>query len=684
MKKYFRHFPSLIITLALIFAASGFVLPQTVKAQTGSPCPMADGTVGIWYEGKCVSPQSKDIAPWWNILAPLTWLVTALGAVSTVILQLADYVVGLSGVVLNFVVQYTVVNMGARVDASSVNNAWSVIRDISNMGFIFVLLYAAIMTIVGQGEDNQKLIVKIVIVAILVNFSLFFTKFVIDVSNILAVMFYDAIAPGALNSGISWGLSNSLMQNLQLQSIFDIKTTGVAGERLLIIGVMGTILALIAAFVFFAISILLIIRFVVLIFVLILSPLMFVSLVLPNTKEYTKQWWDALSGQAFFAPIYFMLTWIVIVVSRGLFQTKTGGSMAEVVGASAATPSEDSVGILVNFIIMIALLIASLTIAKTWASRAGPAVSKLTSWATGKAGAVSLGAAGWAGRKTVGSWGGNTLNDEQLKARARQGDIGARLKLATANKMAKSSFDMRATGIGTTLGAGKAQKGGWVQDQKDLAKRFEKYKPSGEEIKKAKEREEENQKKLDTLAEKAIPKTDEHTAAERELESLRRSPTKDLSNEAILARKARIEAAQEEVNRHKEELEKSRKQYVETSDDLDAAEMRARRDTHKEYRQSLENSMENMAKASERREPQRIIGKIPIVGKKINWALKGTGYIVGGKDRATAIRAAAKGKSKKEKLAEAAAELAKEEVETAGEAEKLAEEKIGGEEKKTE
>src|SRR3989338_10302 len=155
-------------------------------------------------------------------------------------------------------------------EIGTIDTAWKTIRDVANMGFIFVLLYAAIQTILGIGSDTKKLIVNIIVVAILINFSLFFTKVVIDASNILAITFYDAIAPEALRSDRSLGLSGSLMEPLRIQSLWKITTDTFNGKQLIIIGVMGTIVYLIAAFVFFAVAIMFVIRFVVLIFVMIL------------------------------------------------------------------------------------------------------------------------------------------------------------------------------------------------------------------------------------------------------------------------------------------------------------------------------------------------------------------------------------------------------------------------------
>lgn len=603
--------------------------------------------------------------------------LTVPGTLAIGVLKIASLLTYLAGAILNFAVRYSVVDMKKHLDEiSEINNAWRVIRDVANMAFIFVLLYAAIQTILGIGKDTQRLIVRIVAVAILINFSLFFTKFVIDVSNVLAMTFYDAIAPGSLSVNATTGLADSLMAPLNLQSIWNTAAAdGHLGDKLLTIGVMGTIFTLISAFVLFAVAIMFIIRFVVLMLVLVLSPIAFIAFILPQAEKYRSQWVDALIAQAFFAPIYFMMTWIVIVISRGLFTGGSGtlataltGTIDPATGAAQA-PDIGSVAILMNFIIVIVMLIASLVVAKEWAGKTPGGVSKLTGWAMGAAGTATLGLAGKAGRKTLGSWGGNTMNDDELKARARQGDMAARLKLATASRMAKSSFDMRATGIGATLGAGKGQKGGFIQDQKDAAKKFESYKPSGDSIKAAKEEESRHEKGVKEAAEAAERKTEEHIDAENRLKELRRTSTRGMTDEQIKTRAARMTVMQEEIKSHEEELAKRRKVYAETSPDLEP--VRKAQAESKERRQNLEGTMENMAKTSETR--GRTLGIL-------KWRIPGSGYIAGGKNRAAAIRAAAKGKSAGDKAKDLIKEIEKE---SGGEEEKPKESEGGGDEKKT-
>ena len=71
---------------------------------------------------------------------------------------------------------------------------WTTIRDLINLFFIFILLYAAISTILQYGNYQLKnVLAKIIIAALLINFSLMIGKMVIDASHILAWEFYNRI-----------------------------------------------------------------------------------------------------------------------------------------------------------------------------------------------------------------------------------------------------------------------------------------------------------------------------------------------------------------------------------------------------------------------------------------------------------------------------------------------------------
>ncbi|MBX4181524.1 hypothetical protein KW807_01505 [Candidatus Parcubacteria bacterium] len=611
---------------------------------------------------------------------PFTCLIDFLlalpGHLSIGILWVAEWLTHISGVVLNFTVIYTVVNMRENISGGTIETAWKTMRDIGNMGFIFVLLYAAIMTIIGQGQDNQKLIMKIVVVAALINFSLFATKMVIDISNIIALTFYDAIAPGALAFNVSQGLSASLMEPLKLGTIYNTVGGLLNGRQLLIIGIAGTILSLIAAFIFFAISIMLVIRFVVLIFTLVLSPIAFLSFVLPGMNKYKDQWWNALSGQAFFAPIYFAMTWIVVVVSKSVL--KGGGSLGQIAGVVGAdgkvsAPPADAIGMLVNFLIVTAMLVFSLVAAKDWSSKTPGGIGKLTSWATGKAGSLSMGAAGWTGRRFIGGGADAIANNQNLKDRASKGSMIAKLQLAAARKTAGASFDMRATGIGGAVGAGKPTgKGGFTEFKKKKAEEEAKYAASlapGNEVIDQAEQELEKakntyginssqaataQSKLNDL--KGVKAKDRRAELDKEKE-------KELENNPAIKKdeelKEKIKDVEEKLIEAKEADDMTTYQALATELSALNTSKKASEKTAQREKQAIEKDYETRKKAVKDIEGagNRRKKEYAAAVEASRWA-RLQGYNTAA---AAQIR---KGKSAKDKLADAAKELAKEDEAT--------------------
>jgi len=492
-------------------AMGGFESVDIVTKEKCNELNSQRTTSGGDYTWQELSPErAKELtstSSWWldSVLEPF------LATIVTYILKFVSLLSGLGALILNGVVYYTVVKVSENYsNIAAINESWGVVRDMANIAFIFLLLYASIQTIIGVGGDNKKLIVNIVIIAILINFSLFFTKIVIDISNVLSVLFYDAIAPGALNatgtfSSTQAGLSNAFMQHLNLTSLYKAGADNVAIDvgGIITVGIMGSILLMIAAFVFFAVALMFIIRYVILILVIILSPLAFLGFVLPQTKKYKDQWIEALTGQAFFAPIYFMLTWITLRVLSGITQvsnatlgaaassTSSIGTLA-VVGKTIKS-ADGVIPTLINFIVVIVFLIASLIISKEWANKVPGGVNKLTKWATGAAGGATIGMAGRFGRNTLGRAGSMIGDSKYLKDKQEAGGASgalARLALVTGRKTAGSSFDLRATGVGGVLDAGKAQKGGYadvIKKRNEDKKKFaDSLSPTGEEKGRAK------------------------------------------------------------------------------------------------------------------------------------------------------------------------------------------------------
>ena len=564
------------------------------EATCKSICGITKGTEVEWeWRAGPVVPASKEAEEQVtgtksNVNNPGFWdniFSNILAKIVGLVLQFVSLLTGIAAILLNGVIYFTVVKVSENYgNLGPIKEAWGVLRNIANMSFIFVLLYAGISTIIGQGKDNQRIIVSVVVVAVLMNFSLFFTRIVIDISNIFALTFYDAIAPGALNAagGVNLtqaGLATAFTQSMDLQGLYNVSTT-MTITSIITVGIMGSIMLMIAAFSFLAVAIMFMIRYVVLILVMILSPVYFIAWALPKgtrIEEYKDQWLDALIGQAFFAPIYFLLTWIALRVLSGVMVAfgGTGRITATALNGLASGQSGTPVTMpaflmFMNFSIVIILMIASILIAKKWADKAGGGMSKATSWVTGVAGGATFGAVGRVGRGALGRAGQAIGENERLKSAATKGGFGgatARLALERSRKVGESSFDIRATGFGGQLGAGKAGgKGGFVDYRKKKAEDEEKFAktlgPSDKTTRKA---------ELELAAAKNIDHTtkefgDEHKQAIADQRKIAEEKRADLNKKEEQYRdyaESPHVGTLEEIERRRKEIEKARTETAE-------------------------------------------------------------------------------------------------------------------------
>lgn len=312
-----------------------------------------------------------------------------------IVLEFFGFIVGISGSILNVAVEKTVLKMGDGVKKiGAVEKGWEVFRDLSNIVIIFALLVVGMATILRiESYGIKKLLATLVAVALLINFSLFFTSVVIDSSNLLALQFYNKIVKssqahkkGSLITGWS-GLSDSYMQALGLSTLYskkdfsDLARTNLNFMQIFLVGVFGSVLFLVASFSFLAGAFLLISRYVVLIFLMILSPLAFVGMILPATSSYTKMWMNTLFKYALFAPIYLLLTWFVIeVINSETFRKSIGvfnDEKDKFVNLTDHTTFIETIPLVLNFIIVIFFIIASLIIAQQMGIKGSATVMKL-------------------------------------------------------------------------------------------------------------------------------------------------------------------------------------------------------------------------------------------------------------------------------------------------------------------
>ncbi len=521
LKDFFtKNGKKILIGGVMSILMAGVWMPNISTAQTpaASTTPANTSQAGT-YDPACVARLGpveackvnnlNNITPSdGSIFDPTTWFNRIIILLGQSINSILSVFLGLSGLLLDYIINYTVVHMADNITKiSGINVSWRIIRDLCNMSFIFVLVYYGIKTIFGQ-IDGRKIIFPIVIAAALINFALFFTKVMIDVPNIVAVSFYNSIIQGnttgisdfGANIGVlnksAGSLTGAFMKNLHITHLFSKEGFSAAsgGTGSVFVSQLGSsLLILIATFCFLAMSVLFLIRYIIFIVLLAVSPVGYVSSGIPGLKSYSKKYWDALLNQGIFAPVFMIMTWVTLTIanSPGFF-TAGKGNLGQIF--SGEMPNQDSIGLLINYFIIIGLMILTMKVAKDTATSgaklAGTAVGKVTAFAGG----TIFGGAAKLGRGTLGARANAWANDEELKKKASEkgfGGLYARAKLKTFNKTAGASFDARGTGVVGTFGKesglelGKAGgKGGYAKTIKDKLKEEEEFakslKPSDE------------------------------------------------------------------------------------------------------------------------------------------------------------------------------------------------------------
>lgn len=321
---------------------------------------------------------------YWEDTLPGVNPIACFAEVANASLEVTSFGVQLSGWVLDKSIDYSIYKISGFVKGtgpgdSAIQSAWKTIRDIANISFIFILLYLSIITILRADTSETKSVLgKIIVAAILINFSLFFTNVIIDASNVTTLYFYNSAVSGIKGGSQAIGISGVMMDKMRLPTVYNINNQEVVGvttapgtvvgsvdekdptltwSGILIVGIFGSILFLITSFVFLAAAFLFLIRFVTLLFLIILSPIAFAAHILPGTKKYATQWWEKLFTQALFAPAFMILLAISLSIITS-FTSKVGQNFGAALASAGVT--EGSSDLFVNFFIVIFFLIATI------------------------------------------------------------------------------------------------------------------------------------------------------------------------------------------------------------------------------------------------------------------------------------------------------------------------------------
>ncbi len=420
--------------------------------------------------------------------------------------SLGYWALGLSAKMLDATAAITL-SSNIYTKATFISDGWRLTRDLSNIFFIIILLYVALALILGLsiGHANPKgVLATLVAVAIFLNFSLLITQVVIDVSNSLALVFYNQISIvkdgevtaltnlpsdtvyGEKTRPISVALANSFrphvlastefynclsegMGSMDTKCSISGKTTNYAGNAgeipdtvmIPLLIVMG-MLFLVAAYSFFVVSLAFIGRVIGLWVSVIFAPFAFATYIIPTTRGMKgfgwNEWISTLIKTAFAAPIYFFFMLLISLLAQSDFAKIEGSTVGEVLIIS-----------IISVLLLLTLLLRATKFAREASGVIGEMVTKLgvgaAKFVGGAAIGVGAGAAAIAGRSTVGLVASKIGQSNSLRnAAAGEGLRGpkwmqkaqqwtAQRALVGAQNTGKASFDVRQNGLANLISA---------------------------------------------------------------------------------------------------------------------------------------------------------------------------------------------------------------------------------------
>ncbi len=387
----------------------------------------------------------------------------------------------IGGYVFSFAIQLTLQSVTYSLDF--LTSGWTAVRDIANMAFIFILIYIAVVIIFkAETSGTMTMLAWVVVMALLINFSFFLTRVVVDAGNILAVQFYNAIpaqpfsqTTGGLAGPIANGVSSLLpgspkdltagiMNALQIQNVLGVQSfdliTGQSGVGVFMVNLIAKIFIYIAvgamlailAFTFLTVGFKFLIRVIVLWFVIISAPLAFAARAIPTrtAKGLYDQWFGLLINFSFYPAIFLFIFLIITfitqtVASTGLIPTFSQNNLAA--GASATSFAEGSplytlgtavAHIVIRMGLIITMLFYGLKLSERVAVEGNSLARGMTGWVGGKV----AGSTAWVARQTLARGAYAAANTGFIKNRAARSMFGRPLEAALKG-IAGSRLDIR-------------------------------------------------------------------------------------------------------------------------------------------------------------------------------------------------------------------------------------------------
>ncbi len=320
------------------------------------------------------------------------------GAVATVVGWILSPIIALFGklVVLLLDILVSIAQYNDFIDSTAVTYGWVVLRDLCNMFFVLILLIIAFASILRIESYNLKTwLPKLIIMAVLINFSKMICGVLIDFTQIIMLTFINAVKDIA---------GGNLTEMLGINKILTADPNGGEITQSSIVGslILALIMVIIATVVILSMLVMLAMRIIMIWIYVVLSPLAYLLASFPQGTQYSQRWWSDFSKNLIIGPVIAFFLWLSFaslgsvegsaqIKSQMIKKTNVEGQeIGDTTGESAVAASMTEAGSKENmivFVISIGMLLGGLMIANEIGGIAGKAmgktVGKLQSMGTG-------------------------------------------------------------------------------------------------------------------------------------------------------------------------------------------------------------------------------------------------------------------------------------------------------------
>lgn len=340
------------------------------------------------------------------------WVTSLIGGIASGIASVLGWILSKLMGVLIYVAQYN-----SFIKSAAIINGWVIARDISNMFFVVILLIIAFATILRvENYSYKKWLPKLILMAILINFSKTICGLLIDLAQVVMLTFVNAFKDVAAGSLVDMlGITNwQSLQNIESVSAWEIAAAYVLSVIYVVIALI-TVAAMVG---------MLVMRIVMLWVYVVLSPFAYLLAAFPGGTQYSSMWWKDFTKNLIVGPVLAFFIWLSFTSLTSFNNDNVLSVDGTVTGAQDITCVLDSEGVckygtsdvMIKFIIAIAMLLGGMKVAQEIGGAAAGVAGKISSAGNKLAigAAAGAGALAWMGAKRPARWGVDKLQQKGI------------------------------------------------------------------------------------------------------------------------------------------------------------------------------------------------------------------------------------------------------------------------------